>query len=163
VAPSEIGVHSATASEIASGQPADGSALAPASEGKHTGSTLTIGGAAGGAAPSVFDAATLKRLAAAAAAHTKTQLAETNVPRQRLRKHGVPILGADGLPLRRYPRKFPVALMEPDVRAALAGEPLPPPSLAFLQAWEDAKREATKSEYAFKPGLNYYAFGSPAS
>ena len=100
VAPSEIGVHSETASEIASGQPADGSALAPASEGKHTGSTLTIGGAAGGAAPSVFDAATLKRLAAAAAAHTKTQLAETNVPRQRLRKHGVPILGADGLPIR---------------------------------------------------------------
>ena len=43
VAPSEIGVHSETASEIASGQPADGSALAPASEGKHTGSTLTIG------------------------------------------------------------------------------------------------------------------------
>jgi len=32
-----------------------------------------------------------------------------------------------------------------------------------LQAWEDAKREATKSEYAFKPGLNYYSFGSPAS
>ena len=31
------------------------------------------------------------------------------------------------------------------------------------QAWEDAKREAVKSEYAFKPGLNYYKFGSPAS
>ena len=102
----EIGVHGEDASASASAQvaapPADGSAA-------HTGSTLTIGGGgADGAAPSVFDAATLKRLAAAAAAHTKTQLAETNnnlgagspPPRQRLRKHGVPILGADGLPIR---------------------------------------------------------------
>ena len=53
--------------------------------------------------------------------------------------------------------------MQVDVRAIIAGKPLPPPTLAFLQAWEDAKREATKSEYAFKPGLNYYTFGSPAS
>ena len=53
--------------------------------------------------------------------------------------------------------------VQADVRAVLAGQPLPPPTLAFLQAWEDAKREATKSEYAFKPGLNYYTFGSPAS
>ena len=66
VAPAEIGVHS----QDASGQ------LAPPAdaETKHTGSTLTIGGAAGGAAPTVFDAATLKRLAAAAAAHSKTQV-----------------------------------------------------------------------------------------
>merc|ERR1712194_246879 len=68
-----------------------------------------------------------------------------------------------GQPLRRYPRKYPVEMMEVDVRAIIAGKPLPPPTLAFLQAWEDAKREATKSEYAFKPGLNYYSFGSPAS
>ena len=53
--------------------------------------------------------------------------------------------------------------VQADVRAIIAGKPLPPPTLAFLQAWEDAKREATKSEYAFKPGLNYYSFGSPAS
>jgi glutathione peroxidase len=53
--------------------------------------------------------------------------------------------------------------VQADVRAVLAGQPLPPPTLAFLQAWETAKREATKSEYAFKPGLNYYTFGSPAS
>jgi len=59
--------------------------------------------------------------------------------------------------------KYPVEMMEADVRAIIAGKPLPPPTLAFLQAWEDAKREATKSEYAFKPGLNYYTFGSPAS
>ena len=38
------------------------------------------------------------------------------------------------------------------------------PGLAMLtKGLEDAKREARKSEYAFKPGLNYYAFGSPAS
>ena len=53
--------------------------------------------------------------------------------------------------------------MEADLKAALAGEPLPPPNRAYVDAWEAAKREATKSEYAFKPGLNYYAFGSPAS
>ena len=43
------------------------------------------------------------------------------------------------------------------------GQPLPPPSERYLKAWEDAKREAIKSEYAFKPGLNYYKKGSPAS
>ena len=68
-----------------------------------------------------------------------------------------------GQPLRRYPRKYPVEMMEADVRAVLEGKPLPAVTLPFLQAWEDAKREATKSEYAFKPGLNYYTFGSPAS
>ena len=64
------------------------------------------------------------------------------------------LVDADGRPLRRYPRKFPVNFMESDVQAVLAGEPLPPPSEKYLQAWEDAKREAIKSEYAFKPGLN---------
>lgn len=64
------------------------------------------------------------------------------------------LLDAEGRPLRRYPRKFPVSLMESDVQAALAGKPLPPPSEKYLQAWEDAKREAIKSEYAFKRGLN---------
>jgi len=73
------------------------------------------------------------------------------------------LVDESGQPLRRYPRKYPVERMEEDVEAVLSGKPLPPPTLAFLQAWEDAKREATKSEYAFKPGLNYYTFGSPAS
>jgi len=73
------------------------------------------------------------------------------------------LLDEAGTPLRRYPRKFPVGFMEEDLKAALDGRPLPPPSRAYIQAWEDAKREATKSEYAFKPGLNYYQFGSPAS
>ena len=68
-----------------------------------------------------------------------------------------------GQPLRRYPRKYPVSLIAPDVIAVLEGRELPPPSARLVQAWEDAKREAIKSEYAFKPGLNYYQFGSPAS
>ena len=37
------------------------------------------------------------------------------------------------------------------------------PGSAQVTAWEAAKREAIKSEYAFKFGLNYYKFGSPAS
>ena len=73
------------------------------------------------------------------------------------------LLDADGVPLRRYQRKYPVGFMEEDLKAVLEGQPLPPPNRAYFQCWEDAKREATKSEYAFKPGLNYYAFGSPAS
>ena len=73
------------------------------------------------------------------------------------------LLDANGQPLRRYPRRFPIALMAPDVEAVLAGQPLPEPSARLVKAWEDAKREAIKSEYAFKPGLNYYATGSPAS
>jgi len=73
------------------------------------------------------------------------------------------LLDENGMPLRRYPRKYPVGFMEEDLKAALEGRPLPPPNRAYVQAWEDAKREATKSEYAFKPGLNYYTFGSPAS
>ena len=73
------------------------------------------------------------------------------------------LLDGSGQPLRRYPRKFPISLIEPDVEAVLAGQPLPPPSERYLKAWEDAKREAIKSEYAFKPGLNYYKTGSPAS
>ena len=68
-----------------------------------------------------------------------------------------------GQPLRRYPRKYPISLIEADVQALLEGRPLPAPSERYVQAWEAAKREAIKSEYAFKPGLNYYKTGSPAS
>ena len=49
------------------------------------------------------------------------------------------------------------------LQAVIEGKPLPAPSEKYLKAWEDAKREAIKSEYAFKPGLNYYQKGSPAS
>ncbi|KOO25831.1 glutathione peroxidase, partial [Chrysochromulina tobinii] len=58
-----------------------------------------------------------------------------------------------GQPRRRYPRKFPIQLMDADVQALLNGQPLPPPSASLEKAWEDAKREAVKSEYSFKPGL----------
>ncbi len=71
------------------------------------------------------------------------------------------LIDASGQPLRRYPRKYPVELMEADVAAALAGEPLPPVTGTLAKAWEDAKREATKSEYAFKPGLNYVRRATP--
>ena len=73
------------------------------------------------------------------------------------------LVSADGRPLRRYPRKYAATFMEADVQAALRGEPLPPPSQRYIDAWEAAKREAIKSEYAFKYGLNYYKYGSPAS
>lgn len=73
------------------------------------------------------------------------------------------LLDGRGVPLRRYPRRYPTEQMDADVRALLAGEPLPPAPAALERAWEDAKRESQKSEYAFKAGLNYYQFGSPAS
>lgn len=73
------------------------------------------------------------------------------------------LLDAEGRPVRRYPRKFRPELIEVDIKALLEGRELPPESALFKKAWEDAKREAIKSEYAFKPGLNYYSSGSPAS
>ena len=48
--------------------------------------------------------------------------------------------------VRRYPRKFPASLIEADMAALLEGKPLPEESPAYLKAWEDAKREARKSE-----------------
>eukprot|EP00965_Chrysotila_dentata_P123817 4092655-Pleurochrysis_carterae.AAC.4 len=73
------------------------------------------------------------------------------------------LLDADGRPVRRYPRKYPPQNIQTDVEMLLAGKPLPPMTPALEQAWQEAKREAVKSEYAFRAGLNYYAFGSPAS
>lgn len=46
--------------------------------------------------------------------------------------------------------------MQPDIEALLAGQPLPPESPAFQKAWREAKREAIKSEYAFRYNYNYY-------
>jgi len=73
------------------------------------------------------------------------------------------LLDAQGNPVRRYPRKYSPERIQADIQAVLAGSELPPPPPQLVQAWEDAKREAVKSEYSFKPGLNYYKFGSPAS
>jgi glutathione peroxidase len=56
----------------------------------------------------------------------------------------------------RYPRRYTAYEIEPDIKALLAGETLPPPTPKFLKAWRDAGVEAERSEYAFKKGLNYY-------
>ena len=60
------------------------------------------------------------------------------------------LLDADGVPVRRYPRQWPPLAMEADVRALLEGKELPSVSAQLAEAWEDAKREANKSEYAFR-------------
>ena len=66
------------------------------------------------------------------------------------------LLDSNGNPVRRYPRKFTAYDMEPDIKALLAGEPLPEESPAFQKAWREAKREVLKSEYAFRFNYNYY-------
>mmetsp|Transcript_112872 Transcript_112872/g.205136 ORF Transcript_112872/g.205136 Transcript_112872/m.205136 type:complete len:397 (-) Transcript_112872:186-1376(-) len=71
------------------------------------------------------------------------------------------LMSADGQPLRRYPRRYPPELMEADLNAVLAGQKLPQPFKRWDEEWERGKREAAKSEYAFRPGYNYYATGSP--
>ena len=40
--------------------------------------------------------------------------------------------------------------MEDDIKAVLAGNPLPPPTPKLIKAWRDAYVEAERSEYAFK-------------
>lgn len=42
------------------------------------------------------------------------------------------------------------------VKAVLAGDPLPAENRDYKLSWLKADQEATKSEYAFKLGLNYY-------
>ena len=66
------------------------------------------------------------------------------------------LLDADGRPLRRYPRKYPASSMEADIEAALKGDPLPEETPMFQKMWREAKREAVKSEYAFRLNYNYY-------
>lgn len=41
-------------------------------------------------------------------------------------------------------------------QAALAEQPLPAETRDYKLAWLKADQEASKSEYAFKLGLNYY-------
>jgi hypothetical protein len=66
------------------------------------------------------------------------------------------LLDDKGVPVRRYPRKYTGFDMEEDVKALLAGQPLPEPSVKLVKAWRDAAQEAERSEYAFKKNLNYY-------
>jgi glutathione peroxidase len=66
------------------------------------------------------------------------------------------LLDSTGQPVRRYPRKFSAYDMEADIKALLNGEALPAESPAYQKAWREAKREAVKSEYAFRLNYNYY-------
>jgi len=66
------------------------------------------------------------------------------------------LLNAEGIPVRRYPRKTQATEIEKDIKALLAGQPLPEETKEFKISWIQAKREALQSQYAFKKGLNYY-------
>ncbi|CAM9916528.1 unnamed protein product [Ectocarpus sp. 12 AP-2014] len=66
------------------------------------------------------------------------------------------LLDQDGKVVRRYPRKLEAADFEADVKAVIAGDPLPAENRDYKLSWLKADQEATKSEYAFKLGLNYY-------
>ncbi|CAM9145126.1 unnamed protein product [Discosporangium mesarthrocarpum] len=66
------------------------------------------------------------------------------------------LLDSNGVPVRRYPRKLEAEDFEEDIKAVLAGEPVPPENRDFKLSWVKANTEAQKSEYAFKLGLNYY-------
>jgi hypothetical protein len=46
--------------------------------------------------------------------------------------------------------------MEDDIKALLNNQPLPEESVQFKKYWREAKREAIKSEYAFRYNYNYY-------
>jgi len=67
------------------------------------------------------------------------------------------LIGADGRPLRRYPKLYSGYSMEDDVVAALAGEPLPATTPEYDDKWALAKRELEVGQYAFKPNYNVYA------
>ncbi len=66
------------------------------------------------------------------------------------------LLNSNGQPVRRYPRKYTAYDMEADIQAVLRGEPLPAETSKFQKVWREAKREAIKSEYAFRFNYNYY-------
>lgn len=66
------------------------------------------------------------------------------------------LLDASGTPLRRYPRKYSAYDMEADIQALLNDQPLPPVTPLWEKYWREAKREAIKSEYAFRYNYNYY-------
>jgi glutathione peroxidase len=69
------------------------------------------------------------------------------------------LLDANGEPLRRYPRKLTAFDFENDIAAALKGQQLPtegPQYALYEKTWREAKREALKSEYAFRYNYNYY-------
>lgn len=66
------------------------------------------------------------------------------------------LLLLQGNPVRRYPRKYSAYDMEADIIALINDQPLPEESAQYQKAWREAKREAIKSEYAFRYNYNYY-------
>lgn len=66
------------------------------------------------------------------------------------------LLLLQGNPVRRYPRKYSAYDMEADIVALINDQPLPEESAQYQKAWREAKREAIKSEYAFRYNYNYY-------
>jgi glutathione peroxidase-family protein len=69
------------------------------------------------------------------------------------------LLDSSGNPVRRYPRKYSTYDMESDIQSLLKSEQLPsegPQFELYQKAWREAKREAIKSEYAFRYNYNYY-------
>jgi hypothetical protein len=46
--------------------------------------------------------------------------------------------------------------MEKDVKAVIAGKPLPPVDPRLVLAWSEANKEATRSMYAFRKHYNWY-------
>ena len=64
--------------------------------------------------------------------------------------------GRTGIPLRRYPRKYKPTNIENDIKAILAGKPLPPAGANFLEEWRVAAVAAEADTYRFQKGLNYY-------
>uniref|UniRef100_A0A7S0E1J0 Uncharacterized protein n=1 Tax=Hanusia phi TaxID=3032 RepID=A0A7S0E1J0_9CRYP len=66
------------------------------------------------------------------------------------------LLDANGKVLRRYPRLWSAERMEKDVKAVLAGQPLPPMDPQWQFAWKEADKEATRSIYSFRKHYNFY-------
>ena len=67
------------------------------------------------------------------------------------------LFNGNGKPVRRYPRKYSAYDMEEDIVALLGDKELAEESPVFLKSWREAKREAIKSEYAFRYNYNYYS------
>lgn len=66
------------------------------------------------------------------------------------------LLDKNGIPMRRYPRKYSAYDMEDDIIALLNDQSLPDETSLYQKAWREAKRESIKSEYAFRYNYNYY-------
>ncbi|KAL7573618.1 hypothetical protein ACA910_008752 [Epithemia clementina (nom. ined.)] len=72
--------------------------------------------------------------------------------------------GKTGLPVRRYPRRFPPLDLAEDLQAVLDGkgsgsapsQQMPPPKGNYMEAWRSAVLEAERDTYRFEKGLNVF-------